>query len=771
MAKRTQSVKVVLEDRGAYWFAAVLGDDSAAALGDDPQQALDNLRGVVAHVLRHFPGGVEDQGEHVARHLRLTVPATRLGRMLQLDLQLFAVCVEAEDGYVVHLPQLGIEFPLKDLEELELMAAEFVRDNFPLPQRIESLVHCVAPLVNARDDGTDSPVFRVETLAVRYTPEPSEVDILDDDVSPTLAAVGEPLHRRARQRDGTRAFERRAEVDTLLDYLSDTAERSVVLVGPPGVGKTAIVHEAVRRIVEGEGGDVLKGAGVWQISGGRLMAGMRYLGQWQERVLDVINEARESGALLFVENLLELLETSGTERHASGIPGLLLPHVLAGDITLVTEVQPDQLARIEQSHPSFLRAFRRLIVEPMSAARADAVLERVSFRLGRQYGVRLDGETRQRILELVGRFKGPTSLPGPAVELAERMARTHARHGEEVEGEDRPVLTPRHALEAYTSLTGLPEALLDPNIQFDVARVRAYFEARIFAQPEAVEAMVDLVTTIRAGLNSPQRPLGSFLFLGPTGVGKTQTALTLANYLFGSADRLARFDMSEFQDSWAAGRLVGRYRGEQGELVRRVREQPFQVILLDEIEKAHSNVFDFLLQVLGEGRLTDGVGHTVSLTSSVVIMTSNLGAGGPPSVGFSARTPDGAREAEVSHFLGAVEKFFRPEFVGRIDRVIPFRSLGHDTAHQLVRAALRQAFEREGLKRRRIRVRATDDVVEFLIRVGLDERYGARPLRRAVENHITAPLGQFLSRESGIVDIDLVFRMEEGLPTIDLDAG
>jgi ATP-dependent Clp protease ATP-binding subunit ClpC len=324
-------------------------------------------------------------------------------------------------------------------------------------------------------------------------------------------------------------------------------------------------------------------------------------------------------------------------------------------------------------------------------------------------------------------------------------------------------------VEAYASLTGLPTSLLDPTADFDVAEIRDFFEHRIFAQPEAVTAVVDLVTCIRAGLNSPDRPLGSFLFLGPTGVGKTQTALTLSEYLFGSPDRLVRFDMSEYQDAWAAGRLVGRYRGERGELVRRVREQPFLVLLLDEIEKAHANVFDFLLQVLGEGRLTDGLGRTVSLTSAVVIMTSNLGAGGPPSVGFSARDGAAERDAEVAHYTGAVEAFFRPEFVGRIDQVIPFRSLGAKTARKLVERALEQAFAREGLTRRNVRARATDAVVEFLIGAGLDTRYGARPLRRAVENYITAPLAKFLSRESGIEGIDVIIDMVDGLPRVDVE--
>ena len=204
-------------------------------------------------------------------------------------------------------------------------------------------------------------------------------------------------------------------------------------------------------------------------------------------------------------------------------------------------------------------------------------------------------------------------------------------------------------------------------------------------------------------------------------------------------------------------------------MVRRVKEQPFLVLLLDEIEKAHASVFDFLLQVLGEGRLTDGLGQTVSFSSSVVIMTSNLGAGGPPSLGFTPGKASDGRAAEVAHYLGAVEKFFRPEFVGRIDKVIPFRALGMETARQLVERALQQAFARDGLTRRNIRARATDNVVDFLIERGFDDRYGARPLRRAVENFVTSPLAQFLSREAGLVDIGVVVDIDGGVPTIDIE--
>jgi ATP-dependent Clp protease ATP-binding subunit ClpC len=224
--------------------------------------------------------------------------------------------------------------------------------------------------------------------------------------------------------------------------------------------------------------------------------------------------------------------------------------------------------------------------------------------------------------------------------------------------------------------------------------------------------------------------------------------------------------MSEYQDAWSAGRLVGRYQGEQGELVRRVREQPFSVILLDEIEKAHSNVFDFLLQALGEGRLTDGIGQTVTLTSAVIIMTSNLGAGGPSSLGFGQRSSEVKRNAEVAHYTSAVENYFRPEFVGRIDKIIPFRSLSQRTARRLVEKALEEAFAREGLVRRRLQVRASDDLIEHLITIGFDEKYGARPLRQTVENLVTTPLAKFLAANVNIQNTALIMDLKDNVVAV-----
>ncbi|MBA2661323.1 MAG: ATP-dependent Clp protease ATP-binding subunit [Bradymonadaceae bacterium] len=767
MAKQTRRVEVYLHQRPDWVYGEVLGANELGAAGSSVEEVLGRLGRLAEEGLKMGQvRAVSATSASTTRQIRVEIPVLSLGRIEMLALSLFAICRSEEALQHVYLPQLGVDFTLTDPSQLELIALEQIRARYELEERLGAMAQQAGGPTSEELRAAGS-TMEVRTIEVRFDPK-AAIEAPEEETYPTLAAVAEPMHRLLDKKDAPKAFERRAEVETLLNYLGGHSERSVLLTGPPGVGKSVIIQDVVGRILAGDVPETLKGVGVWQISGGRLMAGMRFLGQWQERVINLIEEVKTSGAVLFAENLIELLESSGTEQHVEGIPGLLLPHILSGDIVLVTEARPEQLSLAEQKHPSFLRALRRLPIEPLPAAETDRVLDRVSFRLGRQHGVRLSVEARQKILELTGRFRGAGAFPGPAVELAERMARTHRTQAVAEDGQPRLVLLAEHAVEAYASLTGLPKELLDASSEFHADEVRSHFAEAIYGQPEGVEAMVDLVTVLRAGLNPPARPLGSYLFLGPTGVGKTQTALTLARYLFASHERVIRFDMSEYQDSWSAARLVGRYKGQPGELVRRIREQPFQVILFDEIEKAHATVFDFLLQILGEGRLTDALGQTVSVTSAVVIMTSNLGAGGPSSLGFEGGNPDAAREAVGQHYRGVVEEFFRPEFVGRIDRIIAFRSLGSETARSLVERALKEAFSREGLVRRLIRVSAEPAVVDYLIKIGFDERYGARPLRQSVESYIIAPLANFLSRESDVREVDLLFRMVDGAPLLDL---
>ena len=758
MSLRTFDVDIVLWHKLEGVYAYVFGERDLAAAGADEASAMDAIISLAQRADQHgYDLDSGDESEAAVRTISVDLPVAFADGVTELDARIDVVTRSFHDGVAVFVPAAALDFLVPNLEGLRLAAREHIAAAFELDTRLGELSNVLL------DHGTDE-ALNVVRKTVDRLPARAEGPVSDEERYETLTAVGSPLHRQLDKKDAPEAFERETEVSTLLSYLADDTERSVLLVGPPGVGKSTIFQDAVGRIISGEAPQGIDEKQVWQISGGRLMAGMRFLGQWQERVVEMVREIREAGGLLYAENLVELLEASGNEKYAEGIPGLLLPYIQSGEIVLVTELRPEQLAHVEQRQPRLLRALRHVRVEPMEPAQTDTVLERVSYRLGRQHGVRLSADARQKIIEVSGRFRAGGNLPGPAVDLAERVARSHRSEGVEVADEDRPLLQPEHVLEAFSSQSGLPLELLDSNADFAVQDVRGFFEDEVFAQPEAVGAMVDLVTIIRAGLNPPERPIGSFLFLGPTGVGKTQTALTLAKYLFGSPDRLLRFDMSEYQDSWSAARLVGRFQGEQGELVRRVREQSFQVLLLDEIEKAHPSVFDLLLQVMGEGRLSDALGQTVPMTGTVVIMTSNLGAGGPGSLGFGA--PGGRETSQKQHYLSAVEEFFRPEFVGRIDRVIPFRSLRRKTAKRLANRALEQAFAREGLKRRNIQVRVDDDVLDYLIRVGFDERYGARPLQQIVENTITAALADVLSREGQLSDVELVFELVDGVPQV-----
>jgi len=288
-----------------------------------------------------------------------------------------------------------------------------------------------------------------------------------------------------------------------------------------------------------------------------------------------------------------------------------------------------------------------------------------------------------------------------------------------------------------------------------VPEVRGYFEERLLGQPDAVDALVDLITVVKASLNDPHKPLGSFFFVGPTGVGKTESAKVLAEFLFGGRDRMIRFDMSEYAAADALPRLIGTAwkTDSEGELTRRVREQPFCVVLFDELEKAHREVFDALLGVLGEGRLTDASGRSADFRNAIIIMTSNLGAGRREmqAIGFDAGSRGGSRSAPTAgderlraHFTKQAEQFFRPEFFNRIDRIVAFRPLTLDAMRLITRRELGKLLMREGIVRRNLLVEIDDAVIEQLLAQGFHQLYGARPLQREIERMVILPLARLL---------------------------
>ncbi|MEZ4461027.1 MAG: AAA family ATPase [bacterium] len=367
MARQLRQIDVFIDQRDEFTFAQVLGDPEVSAFAETPEQALESLRGLAEKLVRIDParfGVAVDERDFLVRHLRLKLPAAERGRLVDVDMNLFAVCEKIPTGFTVFLPQISLQFPLKRLDELESISAEHLRDRVPAYNRLDAFASLGESLTRTQGSERVSRA-RVEKIALRFRADKAKDDE-EAEGTATLSAVGELLNKRVARKDSPRAFERRSEVETLLDYISESAERSVLLTGPQGVGKTAVVYEAVNRIVKGEAPAGLNEVPIWQISGGRLIAGMKFLGQWQERVIALIEEVKETGAILFAENLIELLETAGNEKHSQGIPGMLLPHMLAGDLVLITEARPEQIARAEQSHPSFLRALRRLPMEPVS---------------------------------------------------------------------------------------------------------------------------------------------------------------------------------------------------------------------------------------------------------------------------------------------------------------------------------------------------------------------------------------------------------------------
>jgi MoxR-like ATPase len=313
---------------------------------------------------------------------------------------------------------------------------------------------------------------------------------------------------------------------------------------------------------------------------------------------------------------------------------------------------------------------------------------------------------------------------------------------------DQPPALPvagRTVTEAFARETGLPLVLLEDEVPLDLAEATAWFSQRVIGQGEAVDLVVDLLATVKAALNRPRKPIASLLFIGPTGVGKTEMAKALAEYLFGSRERLTRFDMSEYGDPLAVQRLIGGLGSSEGILTARVREQPFSVILLDEVEKAHPQLFDLLLQVLGEGRLTDAAGRLADFCNSVVIMTSNLGAESYLQGDFGLLPSGPSRQRAREHFVHEVQSAVRPELFNRIDRIVPFAPLDEETTRKIAVRELDLLQQRDGIRYRGVTVEMAAEVSAWLAQHGYDIRYGARPLKRAIERQLLAPLATLMN--------------------------
>jgi ATP-dependent Clp protease ATP-binding subunit ClpA len=562
--------------------------------------------------------------------------------------------------------------------------------------------------------------------------------------TPTLQRLGTPLYRLARRGELDPAFERDALVAELRGRLVRAADdkelrEAVVLIGPPGAGKTAVIRELCRALAAAppppEGGE--SPPAVYLIDGGRLIAGEGFLGDWQAQVLAVIREAREARAILCVGHLVELLDAGKSAHSDQNVAQLLLPVLGAREVSLVAEATVEEWARVEQRNAGFARLWTVVRVDDPPPDVTQRILTRVAVELGRDHDLTFGPDVVPEVLSLCARFRPYGALVGNATSFLRRLAwardKSHAAR-----------LGPVGALDAVTTFAaecGVPEKLLRDDVALDPSAIRAFLETRVKGQPAAVDRVASVVSVIKANLADRKRPAAVLLFAGPTGVGKTELSKALGELVFGDRDRLVRLDMGEYGGADALARLIG---GEgPGQLTAAVRRQPFSVILLDEIEKAHPAVFDALLGVLGEGRLTDSRGRFTDFRSTVFVLTSNIGADTwRASAGFYDTAGPGAA---VAHYRAEVRRFFRPELYNRLDDVVVFSPLGEAEIDRIVGRELERVAAREGLRRSEIDLAVDGAGRRLLAGRGVDPRYGARPLRRVIEQQLVAPVADYLA--------------------------
>jgi ATP-dependent Clp protease ATP-binding subunit ClpC len=518
--------------------------------------------------------------------------------------------------------------------------------------------------------------------------------------------------------------------DRIAPVLNDRKPPSLLLVGPRGAGKTALVRRLARALLDK--GRVKGGIKhrLWSTTADRIVAGMVYLGMWQERCLAIVKELEHTTSLLYVDRLVDVLAPMAD---GATIMDLLGPAVIAGGITLIAECDEAELVRARQRAPALVDALRIVRVDEVPPAQAIALLEPYGQRA--QPAVALSPDGARRLVEMLAAFRRDTALPGKALAFVDYLAsRAPKRDGEP------PRLSIAEVTDAFAAWSGLPVDLLSPDRALDTAAIAAALRAGVVGQDDACTTAARVIARLKAGLDDPQRPVGALLFAGPTGVGKTELAKQLARYLFGDADRLVRIDMSELVTGAAIARLITPSPAGTS-LADRIRRQPLSVVLFDEIEKADAAAFDLLLGVIGEGRLTDALGRLVDFRMAVIVMTTNLGAADPSPPGFTADADAGPDPTD------AIRAFFRPELLGRVDATIAFRRLPKPALERIVDLELDKLRARPGLVARGIHVAITPAARTRLAALGHDPRLGARPLRRTIEDLVVGPLADRMSRD------------------------
>jgi len=521
-----------------------------------------------------------------------------------------------------------------------------------------------------------------------------------------------------------------SDVSDIEATISKHPPQSIILVGEPGSGKTTLLQVLAQRLRN-------NGWIIFEAGGSDILSGQIYIGELEERMKTFMQNIADKGNVLWVVPDFHNLLWAGQHKYnPSGILDFILPYVERGQIVLIGETRPGGYERLLQTRSKISTIFETHRISPMDYPEALDVAQKWANQYSKNKKSELiSGETLDEAAQLTQQYLGDTSLPGSLLQFLKLTVRRLTAL------DDKAAITIRRddLLVSLSQLTGLPEIILDDRRGLDLQALRDFFLERVLGQEEAIDCLVERVAMIKSGLTDPTRPQGVFLFVGPTGTGKTEIAKALTEFLFGSSDRMIRLDMSEFQAIESMDRILGEKEETQNTaLVNLIRNQPFSVILLDEFEKAHYNIWDLFLQVFDDGRLTDRRGNTADFRHSIIILTSNLGSNIPlgMSIGFSKDSPTftpGSVEREVS-------KVFRKEFLNRLDRTIVFRPLGTGTMREILHKELQDVLNRRGLRTRNWAVVWDDSAIDFLLHKGFTPDLGARPLKRAIDRYLLSPL-------------------------------
>lgn len=547
--------------------------------------------------------------------------------------------------------------------------------------------------------------------------------------------------------DLDRVLLRDREVQEFNRILKGDDKRPVLIVGRRQVGKTALVHEYVFQHVRALSNPHRDKQAVWLLSPQRLISGMQYVGQWESRLHAILKHAAQRDLVLYFDDVIGLFQAGQTSQSSLSVAAVLKSSMERRAVRVLAEITPEAFRVLREKDRAFADMFH---VIPVDELHGDDNL-RVQIDLLRslefRHQCRFTLDALPTVIDLQRRYARDIAFPGKAARFLRRLAvkaegAEQQRAKESKSDANELVTINREAvLDAFHEQSGLPRSFLDQQRTLPVDEIRSNLRSRFVGQPQAVQAAIEILSIAKARLNDPTRPLASLLLLGPTGVGKTEFAKSLAAYLFGNADRLLRFDMNEYVSPLSVPQLVGTFAQPEGLLTAAVRRQPFAVVLFDEIEKGHPDVFDLLLQVLGEGRLTDALGRTTDFSNTIVVLTSNLGTRrSEVGLGFGNDTTQDTHSP-----VRAAEEFFRPEFFNRLDRVIPFGRLSRDDMQQIARHLMSDVLQRDGLVRRQCVLTVSNSALDVIVQQGYDPTLGARALKRAIERELTRPIARFLA--------------------------